>query len=405
MPKIFSVRELTRYIRQVLEEDDTLVEVWVEGEVSNLSHSTAGHLYFTLKEEGAQITCVLFRGAAGRLTRLPRDGEAVLARGRVSFYEAGGKLQLYVEVLRPLGLGELYIRLLERKERLEAEGLFDPTQKRPLPAFPRRIGVVTSPTGAALRDILHVLERRYPPVEVLLSPTPVQGEDAAPQIVAALERLRGRGVDLILIARGGGSLEDLWPFNEEQVARAIRAAPAPVISGIGHETDWTIADLAADRRAPTPSVAAEVAVPDRAELRGHLLYLRERLERSVEQRLARRRERLVEQVRRLGWLSPQAQIAGRRQQVDDLSGRLYRNLRHRLALARQRRQGLALRLSALGPQATLQRGYAVVRKRDGAVVVSPAQVSTGEGLEVRVRDGSFQVEVKTPAHRRDGGNA
>jgi exodeoxyribonuclease VII large subunit len=393
MPVILSVRELATYIHQLLEYDEVLADVWVQGEVSNLARSSAGHVYFTLKEADAQISCALFRHAAARLERLPADGEAILAHGQVSFYEAGGKLQLYVDTLRPLGVGMLYLRFQELKARLEAEGLFSPEQKRPLPPFPRRIGVVTSPTGAALRDILHILGRRYPLVQVVISPTPVQGKEAAGQIVAALERLRGRDVDLIVVARGGGSLEDLWPFNEEIVARAIRAADVPVVSGVGHETDFTIADFAADVRAPTPSAAAEIVVPDQAGLRAQWTRLRQRVVQSVRRLLGERRLRLGEQRRMLRRLSPRALIASQRQRVDDLAGRAGRSLGHRLGLSRERLRTAALRLAALDPRATLQRGYAIVRRASGEVVLSPAQVALGDRLDVQVRDGEFGVEV------------
>ena len=394
MPLILSVHELAVYIHQLLEYDEVLADIWVEGEVSNLSRSSSGHVYFTLKDAEAQISCVLFRGAAGRLERLPANGEAVLAHGQVSFYEAGGRLQLYVDTLRPLGLGMLYLRFQELKERLEAEGLFAPEHKRPPPPFPRCVGVVTSPTTAALRDVLHILRRRYPLVRVVVSPTLVQGKEAAPQIVAALERLRGRAVDLIIVTRGGGSLEDLWPFNEEVVARAIRAAAVPVISGVGHETDFTIADFAADVRAPTPSAAAEIAVPDQAELRQRLVRLRERLGQALDRRAVECRRGLAEQERRLRRLSPRVQIAGRRQEVDDMAGRAERSLRHRLEVKSERVRSALLRLAALDPQATLQRGYAIVRRLpEGRVVVSPAQVAAGDHLEVQVRDGTFPAEV------------
>ncbi len=395
MPVILSVRELTSYIRQLLEVDEVLADVWVEGEVSNFTRSGAGHLYFTLKEAEAQVSCVMFRNAAGRLSQLPSDGDAVLVHGQVSFYAAGGKLQLYVDFLRPLGLGVLYLHFQELKERLEAEGLFAPERKRPLPPFPRRIGVVTSPDGAAFRDILHILGRRYPLAEVVLSPTLVQGKEAPPRIVAALERLRDQAVDVIILARGGGSLEDLWPFNEECVARAIRAAPAPVISGVGHETDFTIADFAADVRAPTPSAAAVMAVPDREELRTQLFHLRKRLLRGLEQQVSGRRQRLEEFRLRLRRLSPQAQIAGRRQRVDELAGRLARQIRHRLEVDRERVRSASLRLAALDPQATLRRGYAIVRRLpQRQIVLSPAQVAAGDPLEVQVRDGCFEAEVR-----------
>lgn len=394
MPVILTVRELAAYIRQLLEYDELLADVWVRGEVSNLSRSSAGHVYFTLKEAGAQVSCALFRGPAGRLERLPVDGEAILAHGQVSFYEAGGKLQLYVDTVRPVGLGALYLRFQELRDRLEAEGLFAAEAKRPLPRFPRRIGLVTSPTGAAIRDILHILRRRFPLVEVVVSPTLVQGKEAAPQIVAALERLGRWGVDLIIVARGGGSIEDLWPFNEECVARAIRASPVPVVSGVGHETDFTIADFAADLRAPTPSAAAEMAVPDRAELRQEVARLQKRLQLALERQVRQGRRFLWEQARRLRRFSPATRIAARRQRVDELVGRAGRSLAHRLAVADERLRSITRRLATLDPRATLRRGYAIVRTPAGEIVVSPLQVTPGDHLGVQVRDGEFGVEVR-----------
>lgn len=394
MPLILTVRELTAYLRDLLESDERLADLWVEGEISNVTRSSAGHIYFTLKEAEAQVSCVLFRSYASRLESLPADGEAVLVHGRVSFYEAGGKLQLYADTIRSLGLGLLYLRFQELKAALEAEGLFAPERKRPLPRFPRCIGVVTSPTGAVIRDILHILKRRFPPVRVILSPTLVQGKEAAPMIVAALERLYRLPVDLIIVARGGGSLEDLWPFNEEVVARAICASPVPVISGVGHETDFTIADFAADVRAPTPSAAAEIAVPDAAELLQTLAQRRRQLYRALRRRLDAARQALQTQQHHLQRLSPRNLIVQRRQRIDELAERGTRQIRYQLGLARERLDGLSARLAALDPRATLRRGYAIVHRRsDGVLVVSPAQVERGDRLDVRVRDGSFEAGV------------
>ncbi|MGC8872952.1 MAG: exodeoxyribonuclease VII large subunit [Chloroflexia bacterium] len=392
MPLILTVRELTTCLRELLESDERLADLWVEGEISNVTRSSAGHVYFTLKEAEAQIACVLFRGYANRLDILPVDGEAVLVHGRISFYEAGGKLQLYADTVRSLGLGVLYLRFQQLKSALEAEGLFAPEHKRPLPRFPRCIGVVTSPTGAVIRDILHILKRRYPPVRVILSPTLVQGKEAAPMIVAALKRLWQFPVDLIIVARGGGSLEDLWPFNEEIVARAIRASPVPVISGVGHETDFTIADFAADVRAPTPSAAAEIAVPDAAELLQTVAQRRRRLHQALRQRLAVARQNLEIQRFHLHRLSPQSRLAQRRQRLDEQTERATRQIRYRVEIARQRLEGLSARLATLDPRATLRRGYAIVHRRaDGALVVNPAQVAPGDRLDIRVRDGSFEA--------------
>jgi len=253
--QVRTVSQITAYIKELFEADDSLQDLWIEGEVSNCSRPPSGHIYFTLKDPGAEIACVLWRSQAAALEHLPVEGQAVMVHGRASVYEAKGRYQLYVDWLQPVGEGALFLRLQQLKDKLEREGLFAPERKRPLPPFPRQIGVVTSPVGAAIRDILHVLQRRFPLAEVILAPSQVQGEEAPPQIVAALEMLNAHtDVDVIIVARGGGSLEELWAFNDERVARAIFASRVPVVSGVGHETDYTLSDLVADLRAPTPSV-------------------------------------------------------------------------------------------------------------------------------------------------------
>ena len=266
---ILSVSQLTTYLRGLLESDEILQDVWVEGEMSNFSRPSSGHLYFTLKDQDAAVRCVMWRNAAMRLASLPREGLAVQVHGSMSVYEVSGQVQLYVDTMKPAGEGALYQEFLRLKAKLEAEGLFDPERKRPLPALPRTIGVVTSPTGAAFQDMLNTISRRYPVAEVILSPTLVQGIDAPASIVAALVNLNKQAhPDVILIGRGGGSIEDLWAFNDEAVARAVAASEAPIISGVGHETDFTLSDFAADHRAPTPTAAAELATPDKVELLG-----------------------------------------------------------------------------------------------------------------------------------------
>ncbi len=387
----YTVSQLTGYIRRLFEDDPELGDVWVEGEVSNFSRPSSGHCYFTLKDAGAQLGCVMWRNIANAQEYLPVDGEMVLAHGRVSVYEAGGRYQLYVDEIRPAGVGDLYREFERLKARLEAEGLFAAERKRPLPRFPRCIGIVTSPTTAALRDILNILCRRYPLAEVLLAPTPVQGDEAPPQIVAALEALNARDdVDVIIVARGGGSLEELWAFNDERVARAVAASRIPVVCGVGHETDFSLADFAADVRAPTPSAAAELVAPDRAELRAQVARLVVALTAALRAAVEERRWRLAEQVRALKHLSPQAQLAQARQRVDDLLARADSAMRHSLILRRERLDGLSGRLASISPLATLERGYAIVRRRDtGAVVQSVAQVAAGDALSVRVADGEF----------------
>lgn len=391
----WTVSQVVGRIRDAVESDPLLADIWVEGEVSNFRQAVSGHCYFTLKDAGAELRCVMWSRDAEGLHRLPADGEQVLAHGHVGVYEQRGAVQLYVDHLEPAGLGALYQRFEQLKARLAAEGLFDEARKRPLPAFPRRIGVVTSPTAAALRDILNVLRRRYPLAEVLLSPTLVQGEEAPPQIVAAIEALDRRDdVDVIVVARGGGSLEELWAFNDERVARAVATTRKPVVCGVGHETDFSLADFAADRRAPTPSAAAEIVAPDQAELRRRLTSLSARLSSLMTEQLTGQRLRLAEQVRALRHLSPTNQLAQTRQRMDELIARSSVALLHRLSLHRERLGGLTARLEGVSPLATLQRGYAIVRRAaDGLLVHSVRQVSAGDDLRVRVSDGEFGAQV------------
>jgi exodeoxyribonuclease VII large subunit len=390
-PHTWTVGELTQYIKDLLEAEPLLQDVWLAGEISNFSAAASGHLYFTLKDAEAALNCVMWRSAAARLTWQPEHGDAALARGRISVYPPRGSYQLYVDQLQPAGLGDLHARFEELRERLRLEGLFDAERKQPLPPFPQVVGIVTSPQAAALRDVLNVLQRRYPLVQVLLAPALVQGDAAPPQLVAALEALDARDeVDLILLVRGGGSLEELWAFNDERVARAIAACRLPVISGVGHEVDFTIADFVADLRAPTPSVAAELAVPDQAELRQFTAEWRDKLAGDMRHRLQGMRQALEGQQRALQRTSPQAHVDAGRQQVDDQAQRAGRALSHALKLRRSGLDGLQARLAALSPLATLERGYAVVHQADtGVVVRSVDQVQAGDKLAVRVSDGEF----------------
>jgi len=392
----YTVSQLTGHIRRLIENDPALSDVWVEGEISNFSRASSGHCYFTLKDAGSQIGCVMWRNVAKLQEILPASGDLVLAHGRVGIYEAGGRYQLYVDQLQPAGVGDLYRRFELLKARLEAEGLFAPERKRPLPRFPHCIGLVTSPAAAALRDIANVLSRRYPLAEVLLAPTPVQGNAAPPQIVAALEALNARGdVDVIIVARGGGSLEELWAFNDERVARAVAASRVPVICGVGHETDFSLAGFAADVRAPTPSAAAELVAPDRAELRAQVAGLSAALTAALQGAIGERRWRLTEQTQALKHLSPAVQLAQTRQRVDDLLGRAEAAVSHGLALHRERLDGLIGQLAGVSPLGTLERGYAIVRRCEtGAVVRSVAQVAPGDTLGIRVTDGEFEAGVQ-----------
>ena len=389
----FSVSEITARIRSLLEQEPVLRNFWVEGEVSSFARASSGHIYFTLKDAGAQLGGVVWRAQAQRMRYLPKPGDKVLAHGRIGVYAQGGRYQFYADALRPAGRGSLFAKFERLKAQLTAEGLFDAARKRPLPAFPHCIGVVTSPTAAAFRDVLNVLTRRYPLAEVLLSPSLVQGATAPPRIVAALDALNGRAdVDVILVTRGGGSLEDLWAFNDERVARAIADSRLPVISGVGHETDFTLADFAADQRAPTPSAAAELATPDMAELRARLGQRNAQLERAFTSQMQARRARVTHLSRTLAHVSPQVRLANARQRVDDLWARADVARAHGLDTERQRVTGLTARLLALNPDAVLARGYAIVRAREsGTVITSVAQVTDGMALRVQVQDGEFLI--------------
>jgi exodeoxyribonuclease VII large subunit len=391
---VWTVTQVTGYIRELFEIDYRLREIQIAGEISNLSRARSGHLYFTLKDAQAQLPCVMWRNDALRLRYQPGDGDAVIVSGQISVYEAGGRYQLYATSITPAGRGDLAAAFEELKRRLEAEGLFDEGQKQPLPVFPRKIGVVTSIDAAALRDILNVLRRRFPIVQVLIAPTAVQGIDAPPQIVRALQWLDGRDdIDTIIIARGGGSLEDLWAFNDERVARAIFGARHPVISGVGHETDFSIADFVADVRAPTPSVAAELAVPDSRQLKTDILSLQGRQQELMRIRLAQERWQLTGLLRNLKLLGPQRRLLNDRQRVDTLAVHLDQAMRHHLVRVRGRLQLLQTRLSAVSPEGTLARGYAIVRDSQGRILRSAARVQAGDKLQIQVSDGAFGAQV------------
>ncbi|MBP6016011.1 MAG: exodeoxyribonuclease VII large subunit [Candidatus Promineofilum sp.] len=391
---IWTVGELTAYIREMFELDYRLQDVEITGELSNFTRAASGHLYFTLKDGAAQIKCVMWRTQAERLRFRPAEGDAVLARGRISVYEASGVYQLYAERLQPAGRGDLAVAFERLKESLAAEGLFDSEYKQPIPRRPRKIGIVTSSGAAALRDILTVLQRRNPFVAVLIAPTLVQGESAPAQIVRALQWLDGRDdVDTIIIARGGGSIEDLWAFNDERVARAIFAARHPIISGIGHETDFTIADFVADLRAPTPSAAAELAVLDLSEIRPVLRSLAAMLDDSLSETVVRRREFLATRIQLLWLLNPRRLVDSDRQQIDILTDRLTRNV-HRIYDRQASRLAIArASLMAASPEAALARGFAVVRDANGRVISQIAQAQPGEAIVIQVSDGNFGARV------------
>ena len=438
---VVSVSELARSVRDLLEHRFPLL--WIAGEISNFTLARSGHLYFSLKDDAAQIRCVMFRHRAQYLDFAPREGMQVEARVTVTLYEPRGDFQLNVEFMRPGGLGALYEAFLQLKEKLEREGLFDAAAKRPIPSYPRAIGVVTSPQAAALRDVLTTLARRNPAIPVVVYPAQVQGAGAAAELVGALEAAaRRREVDVILLVRGGGSIEDLWSFNDEQLARAIRASPIPVVAGVGHESDFSIADFAADRRAPTPTAAAELVSPSRTELSARVGGLAERLSRRTTRDLETRMQLLDHLSRRL--VHPGRRIEAQRRLLEQLERRLAHSAagvidRHRWRLAHlvgqsrgrlpnvdalmvrtgdlasrgsraldallltttRKIDSLARALSHLGPEAVLERGYAIVRDAAGGIVRDAASLSPGDALEVAFSRGIADAEV-TGTRKREG---
>jgi exodeoxyribonuclease VII large subunit len=435
---VYAVSELAEILRGLLE--DSLPNVWVQGEISNLAKPASGHWYFTLKDAQAQLRCAMFRNANFYVRPPPANGDAVLVRGKVGIYPARGELQLIADYMEPAGTGALLRAFEQLKARLAVEGLFDPALKRPIPQAPRRIGLVTSASGAAVHDVLTALARRWPLAEVLLYPVPVQGAEAPPAIVKALAELpRLAALDVLLLVRGGGSLEDLWAFNDEAVARAIRACAVPVISGVGHEVDVTIADFAADLRAATPTAAAELATPDIAEWAARLETLDQQLLAAAERRLESADERLEGLAARLGLLHPGRRLQDRAQRLDELDERLHHALEGRLRLRNERLEALSGRLrradpglrlagerrhldnlaarlqgrieallaarqtrltaaqgllGSFNPDAVLARGYAIVRGPDGRVLRDAAQVRPGSTIEAQLASGSVSAEVK-----------
>lgn len=395
MAPIYAVHEVNEYLNELVSSDSFFSQMMVQGEISNWTKASSGHCYFTLKDTFSEIRCVMWRSAAQVLTTLPRNGDAVVVTGNMSVYVERGQYQLYADLIQPVGVGVLFQRFEALKQLLSAEGLFDEARKKPIPEFPKRIGIVTSPTTAALQDILNVLRRRQPMTEVVLSPSAVQGADAPDGIVRALARLEQAGVDVIIVARGGGSIEDLWAFNEEVVARAMAQCTTPIISGVGHEIDFTIADFVADRRAPTPSAAAEVAVPDIRELRDHVDECREALDLSIDAALFTFREQQSQNERRLARLAPTQRIHAAQQRVDEWEVRLQRQVTTLLQLHESRLQGVEGRLANLNPAATLARGYAIVTEaKTGQIISSVAGRAVGDDVNIQFGDGSVGATVK-----------
>jgi exodeoxyribonuclease VII large subunit len=384
---------LNREVRTLLESG--LGTLWVQGEISNLARPASGHWYFSLKDRDAQIRCAMFRQRNVLSRFAPREGQLVVAFGRVSLYEPRGDYQLLVELLEDAGVGALQRAFDELKARLAAEGLFAPERKRPLPSAPRRIGVITSPTGAAIRDIVQVLRRRCPAAEILIYPSPVQGAAAAAALIAAVELAGTRAeVDVLILARGGGSIEDLWAFNDELLARAILASPIPIVTGIGHEIDFTIADFVADLRAPTPSAAAQLVAPDAAVWRRRLEQLLARFAAAARRALRSEQSRLEAVTRRLNLSHPGARLQQHSQRLDELEARLRLSVRARIAAGSARLESAARALQAVSPLATLERGFAVItRARDGALITDAAQLAAGEAFDARLAHGSLRATV------------
>lgn len=395
---ILTVTQFSSRIKNILE--NSFPDVWVEGEISNLSIPQSGHAYFTLKDEQSQVRAVLFRSSHRFLKFTLQQGMQVICRGRVSVYEPRGEYQLILEYIEPKGVGALQFAFDQLKAKLEKEGLFDPALKKPLPLLPRRIGVVTSPTGAAIRDILRVIKRRHPRMHILIYPVPVQGTEAAPAIVEAIRYFnREQNADVMIIARGGGSLEDLWAFNEEIVARAVHASQIPVISAVGHETDYTISDFVADLRAPTPSAGAEMVVQSEERFCEFVKSLEAGLARSVHRKLERARTSLREFTRMLA--DPRRMLEHYTQRVDELAGRLSTGLKHLVRRDRALLTALTGALDHLNPLGILSRGYSITRKLDtGTVLKDSGQVSPGDLVSTRLHRGEIlsRVEKTEPAN-------
>lgn len=393
---VLSVSQLNRYIKMNFDADENLANIFISGEISNFTnHYRTGHLYFTLKDDSAAVRAVMFNSSAKRLKFMPEDGMKVIARGRVSVYEASGQYQLYVDDMQPDGVGALNLAYEQLKEKLQKEGLFSELHKKPLPPYPEKVGVITSPTGAAVRDIINVLGRRFPYAEIVFCPVLVQGDGAHLQLTDAVNLFNSeRAADVIIIGRGGGSIEDLWEFNDEGLARAVYNSEIPVISAVGHETDFTICDFVADMRAPTPSAAAELAVPDANELQYALSALKNRMFLNVSSGIADRRSRLEYLMSKGALKSPDEMLSNRSQRLDTAFSKMLSSYENRIGGKKVEFISAATALSKLDPMSVLMRGFAFVSDKNGKNVYSSQALAKGDKINVRFHDGSAACEVK-----------
>lgn len=393
---VLSVSQLNRYIKMNFDADENLANIFISGEISNFTnHYRTGHLYFTLKDDSAAVRAVMFNSSAKRLKFMPEDGMKVIARGRVSVYEASGQYQLYVDDMQPDGVGALNLAYEQLKEKLQKEGLFSEHHKKPLPPYPEKVGVITSPTGAAVRDIINVLGRRFPYAEIVFCPVLVQGDGAHLQLTDAVNLFNSeRAADVIIIGRGGGSIEDLWEFNDEGLARAVYNSESPVISAVGHETDFTICDFVADMRAPTPSAAAELAVPDANELQYALSALKNRMFLNVSSGIADRRSRLEYLTSKGALKSPDEMLSNRSQRLDTAFSKMLSSYENRIGGKKVEFISAATALSKLDPMSVLMRGFAFVSDKSGKNVYSSQALAKGDKINVRFHDGSAVCEVK-----------
>ncbi|WP_333871048.1 exodeoxyribonuclease VII large subunit [Desulforamulus putei] len=394
--KILSVSEVTKYIKDKIENDFLLANIWVKGEISNLKNHSSGHVYLTLKDRDACLKVVMFRSRAKGLLFRPENGMSVVIRGYISVYERDGSYQLYAEGMEPEGIGALYIAFEQLKQKLAARGLFDPGRKRPIPRIPKVVGIITSPTGAAVQDMLNIIRRRWPKVQIILAPVLVQGEGAPASIARAIAQMNGlHNIDVLIVGRGGGSLEELWAFNTEEVALAIANSQIPVISAVGHETDYTIADMVADLRAPTPSAAAELVVPDCREMARYLQGLEQRLVKGMANGLERARQRVKNCTDSQPLRRPYLITGNRQQTVDMLTSNLQRAGKLLLADKTALLAGLAGKLHVLSPLATMARGYSICTTSEGKVVTDAGSLAIGQTVHVLLSKGEIGCKVES----------